>query len=248
VRVRLLSAAFRLVGIVAFVDAASREAITDGDGITLIVDLLGAYVEQGGLQANGFVGLVGLSYDNPTNAIEVKELGGVDAVLAAMKMHSDMLEVQENGCRLLSVIATKDPQIKQIIGSEKALSIVLAAISTHRPSPQLVANAFNVITAAVEREHSAQLAILKLHGVEEIVKAMGSHPFEELVQQNGCCALGAVAEGNERSREVVVGKGGLQLVQIALKVFPESERLINQGEWAKQILETPQERGSWLFW
>jgi hypothetical protein len=67
-------------------------------------------------------------------------------------------------------------------------------------------------------------AVVEAGGPQVIVEAMTGFPKSEDVQDNGCFALGNLAEDSD-STKTVVEAGGAQVIVKAMTEFPKSEKL-----------------------
>eukprot|EP00746_Dinoflagellata_sp_MGD_P069855 gnl/MRDRNA2_/MRDRNA2_285834_c0_seq1.p1 gnl/MRDRNA2_/MRDRNA2_285834_c0~~gnl/MRDRNA2_/MRDRNA2_285834_c0_seq1.p1 ORF type:complete len:130 (+),score=24.24 gnl/MRDRNA2_/MRDRNA2_285834_c0_seq1:1-390(+) len=123
----------------------------------------------------------------------------------------------------------------------------------HPLASGLIANLLNVISAIVQdescksREIRQNAVASQTEGLELLVRAVMQHPFEALIQQNGICAFGSLAEGNEEVRSKLQKLGAAQIIDVAMKEFPDVEQLQAHGSWALRLLQVSQKPVSTWF-
>ena len=88
-----------------------------------------------------------------------------------------------------------------MLAKPEHLNVLFDSLKRHPQSTGLIANLFNVICGLVEGEMAFQNAVFAVPGgIDLLLKSLKEHPFEEVLQQNGCCVVGSLAENNERIR------------------------------------------------
>lgn len=216
------------------------------NGLNMVLGHMSLHPTSTEVQSLGANALLGLVYKSPKVCETLVDHEGLDLTLHAMETHKQSAECQENCCRLLSVVCLSEQKCREQLAKPEHLRVLFDSLKNHPESAGLIANLFNVLSGLVEGETAHQSAVFAVPGgIELLLKSLKQHPFEEVLQQNGCCVVGSLAENNEGIRARMEELGAAQLIKVALAEFPDSDRLQAHGKWAMEILKTPL-GGSWL--
>ena len=117
----------------------SLSAIIDADGISAIVEVMGAHINNADVQLQGCAALRNLACGTPgdgkarTFALESISLGkGIEAISVAMNAHMHVASVQAQGCAAFRNIACGHELDRQPLMSSGVLAVVMGAMSLHR--------------------------------------------------------------------------------------------------------------------
>ena len=171
------------------------------------------------------------------------DAGALEAVVAAMRAHSDVADVQVAGCIALCAVSNGDDAAglarKQRAVEAGAIEEVVAALRVH-PQVALVQETgcgalgnvcWGEDAAALSRHQRAAAA----GAIEEIVAAMRAHAQVVEVQERGCCTLLILCRGSDDAAARTRGRlalqaGGRTAVVDAMEAHPEDDGVQNYGQ------------------
>lgn len=150
---------------------------------------------------------------------ELMEIGALDTVVHAMKMHADSAEVQNCACRAIwNLSATPQNQISLVQAG--ALDRILDAMERFAVEAELQEKALAALSnlgAAAEN----QVAILQNGTIQKIVEAMNNHSEDGPVQSKACSALTNFASYDSPLKRQIMALGGGGAVVISMIMHPE---------------------------
>lgn len=144
-----------------------------------------------------------------------REVGGAPAVVRAMRMHPNAAQLQQLGCSALASLAEL-----RTLPAEPLAAAVLSAMRSFPQDVPLQAQACRaLLQLAAGGAARRRRAVCEAGGADAVVSAMLAHAHEPHVQQWGCGALTALAEGDDACSAAVrraSGVGGARAVVAAL--------------------------------
>jgi len=150
---------------------------------------------------------------------ELMEIGALDTVVQAMKIHGGSAEVQNCACRAIwNLSATPQNQIRLV--EEGALDCILDAMDRFATEAELQEKALAALSnlgAASEN----QIAIMQTGTIEKIVEAMNRHSEDGPVQSKACSALTNFASYDSPLKRQIMELGGGGAVVISMIMHPE---------------------------
>eukprot|EP01043_Picozoa_sp_COSAG02_P014216 COSAG02_NODE_582_length_20017_cov_26.599608_10_plen_585_part_00 len=170
-----------------------------------------------------------LTRSSSGNTAQVVRAGGIDVLLAAMRAHPAIEEVQHNCARTLDNLIAFDPstdpegndlgEIDGLIVAAGCIELLIAASHAHPSSVQVqevCCGALSNLLLANE-EHCAKA--VAAGGIDVLIVAMRAYPSAELVQQ--CCASALETLSLlEKHRAVVVAVGAIDLLHVGMLTHP----------------------------
>jgi len=141
----------------------------------------------------------------------VASVGGISAVLEAMRKHQQAPSVQEIGCRALKELAAYSAGNQDEIFTHGGIQVVLRAMETHPTLASIQVAGCGVLRnmTACNAEH--QQAVADRGGIQLVIEAMTTHEDTPNVQWAGCWALFCVAVHNKDTQAEVNGHGAARL-------------------------------------
>jgi len=117
----------------------SLSAIIDADGISAIVEVMGAHINNANVQLQGCAALRNIACGTPGDgkarmfALESISSGkGIEAISTAMNAHTHVASVQAQGCAAFRNIACGHELDRQPLMSNGLLAVVMGAMRLHR--------------------------------------------------------------------------------------------------------------------
>ncbi|KAJ1481072.1 armadillo-type protein [Baffinella frigidus] len=158
-----------------------------------VIDALIAGMHAGAarVQVAGFRALSNLA-QHDFNKIMIAGLGGIEAVLAGMRAHSGVAEVQAWGCGALGFLCANaaDSQVK--VAELGGIEEVLAGMCAHAGAAAVQEAGCGVLSYLCANAAN-QAKVQELSVVEAVLAGMWAHRSVAGVQQQGCRAIWVLA-------------------------------------------------------
>ena len=166
----------------------------------------------------------------PESSVSARSLCvcGLDAVVEAMRAHSQVASVQTEGCRALRSLTKR-------IGPESAtartVEAVLDAMRAHLHATQVLRHGASALVVSTYRNDAAVERVAEAGGLQLVVAAMRAHP-QVLEVQKPSVALLYFCRGllcRAPYGRLVSEAGGQAAVSAAMQSFPDDEGNTHRG-------------------
>ena len=140
-------------------------AIQNGASIAMVVQTMKQFPRHVRVQRMGCGSLKDMTLDSWSNKEKVVEVGGVEALLRAMRLHAKDVDVQKHACSCLyNLVAGKFPALLMERG---VVAAVLTTIDNHSQDEDVLPEACNCLLALTDRGTDDALDLIrqKLGGV-----------------------------------------------------------------------------------
>jgi hypothetical protein len=147
------------------------------------------------------------------------EGAAADAVLAAMRAHAGMPEMQRHGCNLLTQLFRDDRNADAawVRRGGAVLTVVTAALRAHRQDmPMLSAGCASIWRLMVSTKENRRGAGVG-SAIEAVVAAMRTFPAAAELQLYGCYALGSTCESVRNNQRAAAAAGALEVTISAMR-------------------------------
>ena len=185
------------------------------------------HLDSAELLAEGCAVLATLSFRSPKNKLKISKLGGIKAILEAMRKHPKNDEVQIDGCKALASLAF-DTSLQRTIASSCGITVIIDAMKEHLDNWQVQAEACKALSELAYRCTENKKIITECHGATSIVEAMIRHEQSTRVQLEACRALfsQAIRHG---SKVIIIESGAVLTVLNAMKLHPKDLSIQDHG-------------------
>ena len=205
------------------VDDEGRQAVVEAGGVKTVMEMMQAHAGDLGVQQSGckFLYCVATDGEGPPNyrtrmmfeeqgvdkgklAVVEASACGVEVVVAAMQAHTGDLDLQQNGCAVLSNVAVDNASWLE----EGGVGAAIAAMRAHTGDLDVQRNGC-VMLYHVQLEGEGRQVVVEEGGVETVVAAMRAHPGNLDVQENGCALL------CDLGMDAIMAAGGIDVLRTA---------------------------------
>jgi hypothetical protein len=166
-----------------------------------------------------------LARECPENKDHIGALGGVEALLVAMRGSADKAEAQIGPLSTLENIIARHAKNCRLLLKLGGVETVLQTMQQHRDKPQIQHFGAKALLNTAMCSQNAQEQVVSLGGIEAIVRAMAAHTTVASVQEIGCRALKEWAAFSSTNQEKVGSAGGLPVVLHAMEAHMDEPRI-----------------------
>jgi len=163
------------------------------------------------------------------------------SLFSMLETYGADMDVLDNACRCLSITADKSFLQKK---SERIVTLIMRHMKRYEDRLNFVTNALHTLGTIFRRDPSA-LYLCTEEILQEFVRILKEHPFNEELQEIGMYLLGTCATDNEKNRQNLIKAGAQQLCKLAIGQFPDNEDLQEQ---ANHTYTTLSKESGWRFW
>ena len=156
---------------------------TSTTGIAAIVSLMQTH-DVPGVQEHGCALLGVLANDNKDNKYAIARVGGIDAIIHAMKTHPKEGGTQAYGIEALARLAFRHKDNQTAIVKADGVAAILTAMETHYGNAQVQTNGCGALLNLAAMLDDCQKAL----GVSAIDNAMQRHPAADQMREFGHAA------------------------------------------------------------
>ena len=162
---------------------------------------------------------------------EVVAAGGIDAVVAALKLHVAAADVAEAAMDVLAWMMNGDggEDMRTTIAAAGGIESAIAAMYAHLDVAAVQVEGCSMLGNLAIDHPANKTAIAAAGGVECVMAALRAHPGAEPVQQQGCYALGNLAANHPASRTAIAAAGGVEGVIAAMHAHPGAAGVQDEG-------------------
>jgi hypothetical protein len=167
------------------------------------------------------------------NAAAAIDAGALECVVAVMRAHRALEQVQDGGCHCFLVLVELDAPARARAIAAGAIDAVLDGMAAHASSSELSANGCYALKALYGNgrviESSAHARARAKAAVRAVLKALDAHRSDEDVQSGGCDALNTIARTVCIMHAAVGAAGAVPSVLAALRAHPGSADVQESG-------------------
>eukprot|EP00940_MAST-03C_sp_MAST-3C-sp2_P001689 g1689.t1 len=181
------------------------------------------------LQREALHMLMLFAYNDAERQKEIARLGGIEAIVRAMRAHRSIVGIQDYACGALANLANNAENQKRIV-KEGGIDAVLRAMESHKASEGVQAQgcgALSNIAMATNGTENAE-RIAKEDGIAVVLRAMETHKTIESVQLYGVVALQKIGCTAELLKRIGT-EGGVEAILRAMESQEKSEGIQQFG-------------------
>ncbi|KAK3242469.1 hypothetical protein CYMTET_47849 [Cymbomonas tetramitiformis] len=171
------------------------------------------------------------------DAAKVAQLGGAQAVVAAMVGALGEAEIQCQGCWALLNLCKPELEARRHTIHAGGLAAVISGMRAHRHVSQIQSRACWVLSLLAFDTETQELAS-KAGAVENVLQALREHRSDEAVHKRGCEALQCISAAGGTVRNEAVKQGAMQAVVVSMREHPRSADVQHKGCGALHNLAT----------
>ena len=138
---------------------------------------------------------------NLGKALEIANLGGIQAILKAMKDHATEAKVQEKACLALDYLSAyaENKALMMGGGGEEVVRTAMAAANATDNTKKHGQKLLDALAQDPEREAFLH-AIGSEEDIETLVRGMAKYPSDPAIQEEACGRLGTLSRGTSSSQ------------------------------------------------
>ncbi|KAL9188497.1 hypothetical protein ACHAXT_006875 [Thalassiosira profunda] len=141
---------------------------------SLVIEAMNAYPDSEELQESACTFLLNLGCSSLEASEEICSVGGIEAIVAAMRTIPTSASLQQASCGALSALMKEDAH-KSIAASAGAIDAVICLIVTHLDQVEVLENAVQVM-ANLSSVQQCTKTIADAGGISTVVELMKAHP------------------------------------------------------------------------
>jgi hypothetical protein len=207
---------FELVAQSCKVPAQIRTLKNEAD-FNAIVNLMKKYRSCPRIQKKGCAAFQDSILRNDDNHISSVVQDIIEAIVSAMTAHSNVSEVQEEGCLALGNLACNDTHGVSI-AAKHGIEAVVSAMMAHSNLSKVQEEGCGALVNLVCNSNANCVSVAAKHGIDAIVSAMTVHSNVSEVQELACLALGNLARSNSANCILIAAKNGIEAIVSAMTV------------------------------
>jgi len=166
-----------------------------------------------------------LARECPENKDLIGGLGGVEALLFAMRASSDKGEAQIGPISTLENITARHAKNCKLLLKLGGPEMLLQAMEKHLEEPQVQHMGSRLLLNAAMCSQKSQEQVVSLGGIEAVIRAMAAHTTVASIQEVGCRTLKEFAAFSSTNQEKVGAAGGLPAVLRAMDNHMDDPRI-----------------------
>lgn len=160
---------------------------------------------------------------------------GTRLILTVMEAHRRKADMQEAVCDLLWSLAFNNSLVKEVVGRQGGISLILKGLSLHIQSADLVKSACGALSNMCQNAYNQKL-IADHGGVRSILAALTEHKANATLLPFIFDALASMVVGNERNVLLVAELSGVKAVLGAMSLHNGRHDVVKSGCHALAIL------------
>eukprot|EP00047_Mylnosiga_fluctuans_P004158 m.232969 g.232969 ORF g.232969 m.232969 type:complete len:1115 (+) comp12442_c0_seq1:360-3704(+) len=121
----------------------------------------------------------------------IAHLGGIDAIVYAMKAHRACPQIQEEGCAIIASLAFHD-EFLRVMPKAEAIELIIAAMRTHKIHPRVQENGCTALRNLSYDTETTEMVSCNMGG-DALLSAMLAHRNNAYIQEQACYALSNLA-------------------------------------------------------
>ncbi|GET90680.1 hypothetical protein, conserved [Leishmania tarentolae] len=168
-----------------------------------------------------------LSFDSETITASITESGGLLLVLNAMRKFPDNEDLLMSACAALSGLTFNNQTGQQVIVNNGGVALILDSMRRGKKARLQENGCLAIGTMCWNSDLKAD--VVRLGGVQVIMKALEEHYTSSGVVKNACRALAQVAFNCERYRDEMSAKGVIPFIIRGMAQHPNYDRAQMHG-------------------
>lgn len=217
------------------------------DGVPAVVKAMLRHPQRLGLQRHSCCALRQILCCG--NQGKMTAEGGIEAVTQAMALQRSNVEVQRNGCMVLSTMVSEHYETQSLVHRFCGLDSIRQAMATHIADEQVQESGcliIRILSPSLPGSYDLDSPEPFVEECQAVVRALRAFPDSKEVQEQGCYALLAMAKGAEGNAAVKAAGGddaaaaALQHLHFEVKTAAQ----LLQGQLGNSTSEAPSERAS----
>ncbi|EKG05780.1 hypothetical protein TCSYLVIO_003145 [Trypanosoma cruzi] len=234
--------AFHFLCSVAMNVKTQKQLIYSTGCLNRVLELMRKYESSGAIQENACSLISYLSFDSETITSKITESDGILLVLKAMQNFPDNEDLLVSACAALSGLTFNNLQGQQVIIQENGVARILDAMRSGKSARVQENAALAIGTMCWNSDLKAD--VVRLNGVELIMKALEKHYTSPGLVKNTCRALAQVAFNCENYRDAMCEGGVIPLIIRGMAQHPSYDRVQMHGCVALSYLSWNSEENS----
>jgi len=162
-------------------------------------------------------------------------------IITVLQTYGEDEDVLDNAYRCLGLSVDRYFLQKS---SGTLIPMMMSHLKRHQDNLNLVTNGFHTLGIIFRREPSS-VNLCTEEILQEFVRILKEHPFNEELQAIGMYLIGTCATDSERNRLNLVKSGAVQLCKLASGQFPDNEELKEITDYTNSVLS---KEAGWRFW
>eukprot|EP00752_Nemacystus_decipiens_P005218 g4737.t1 len=160
-----------------------------------------------------------------------------------MEGHATRPDLQEAVCDLLWSLAFNNGLVKEVVGRQGGIALILKGMSSHLSSPELIKSACGALSNMCQNTYNQNL-IAAHGGVRTILSALQSHRMNAPLLPFVFDALASLIVGNQRNGLLVTDGGGIRGVLATMALHSDRREVVKSGCHTLAILSDIQGQGA----
>lgn len=171
-----------------------RSLIARTGGLFAVVRAMECHTADTHIQIAGCHALEKLALDTD-NEIAIEQVGGVEAILAAMMGHFDNAEVHEAAWAALWNLTCSNASKELTLDTAGGMQAIVAAMKSHMESPPVQKNACGALANLCQNNPKRMEAFAEANGFVVIATVLERYWSKPDVRTEACHAMTALCEG-----------------------------------------------------
>jgi hypothetical protein len=218
--------------------------IKEQEYIHAVLACMRTYHNYPALQELGCKALSSLASWSDSWRLRIGDLGGIDAAISAMRMHSTA-GVQEQGCNMLQNLVNDSDLTNSIrIGDGGGLDVVGNAMRAYPMHRQIQDYACCALRRVCHNNNENKKRIVPSGCFDALMSAMQRHRDSVDLQEQACWVIIYVAATSVEISESLSSRGAIENIAASMRACGRHEGVQAQGCWALANLATNSETNS----
>ncbi|KAG5497845.1 hypothetical protein GH5_02636 [Leishmania sp. Ghana 2012 LV757] len=204
-----------------------KERIYTTGCVPRVLEMMRMYQSNAAIQEEVCSLLSYLSFDSEMITASITESGGLLLVLNAMRKFPDNEDLLMSACAALSGLTFNNQTGQQVIVDNGGVALILDSMRRGKKARLQENGCLAVGTMCWNSDLKAD--VVRLGGVQVIMKALEEHYTSPGLVKNACRALAQVAFNCERYRDEMSAKGAIPLIIRGMAQHPNYDRAQMHG-------------------
>lgn len=192
-----------------------------------VLEMMRVYQNNAAIQEEVCSLLSYLSFDSETITASITESGGLVLVLNAMRKFPGNEDLLMSACAALSGLTFNNQAGQQVIVDNGGVALILDSMRRGKKARLQENGCLAIGTMCWNSDLKAD--VVRLGGVQVIMKALEEHYMSSGLVKNACRALAQVAFNCERYRDEMSAKGVIPLIIRGMEQHPNYDRAQMHG-------------------
>lgn len=206
---------------------AEEQVLAGSNVIETIIKIMREQVNAPRIQEKCLGVLQNVSMRSKDSKKSIADAGGVGAVILAINEFMGSPSVLERAFTTMWSLAVLESN-QQLIAGDGGISLVINGMMANITIEKVQKQACGCLCTLSSNSQNKTL-IRDLGGVDAIVYAMWAHYNSDALLVEACRALSSLAVNVQTNEVMIASEGEISAIMTALRRFPQSERLQEQG-------------------